>query len=196
MCVPWELNPQPFALLTQCSTTEPQEPHAHAHTHAQHDETPQHTRRWIHSLNKHRDETPKNTRKRIACDMSAVCQTQQLRTFLLNTKQKSHNLLPYSHLQWFKLEAACCAKGLSHWELTEQTNPQLQWIIAAISTAFCSRAWQLNDLSHSHFTQTHTHTLHYMHTSITLHTTKSNRDAIPYLLIKYPFPISSMTYAW
>ncbi len=25
MCVPWELNPQPFALLMQCSTTEPQE---------------------------------------------------------------------------------------------------------------------------------------------------------------------------
>ncbi len=25
MCVPWELNPQPLALLTQCSTTEPQE---------------------------------------------------------------------------------------------------------------------------------------------------------------------------
>ncbi len=24
MCVPWDLNPQPFALLTQCSTTEPQ----------------------------------------------------------------------------------------------------------------------------------------------------------------------------
>ncbi len=24
MCVPWELNPQPFTLLTQCSTTEPQ----------------------------------------------------------------------------------------------------------------------------------------------------------------------------
>ncbi len=24
-CVPWELNPRPFALLTQCSTTEPQE---------------------------------------------------------------------------------------------------------------------------------------------------------------------------
>ncbi len=24
-CVPWELNPQPFTLLTQCSTTEPQE---------------------------------------------------------------------------------------------------------------------------------------------------------------------------
>ncbi len=23
MCVPWELNPQPFAQLTQCSTTEP-----------------------------------------------------------------------------------------------------------------------------------------------------------------------------
>ncbi len=28
MCVPWESNPQPFALLTQCSTTEPQE-HSH-----------------------------------------------------------------------------------------------------------------------------------------------------------------------
>ncbi len=25
MCVPWELNPQPFALLMQCSTIEPQE---------------------------------------------------------------------------------------------------------------------------------------------------------------------------
>ncbi len=25
MCVLWELNPQPFALLTQCSTTEAQE---------------------------------------------------------------------------------------------------------------------------------------------------------------------------
>ncbi len=25
-CVPWESNPQPFALLMQCSTTEPQEP--------------------------------------------------------------------------------------------------------------------------------------------------------------------------
>ncbi len=25
MCVPWELNLQPFAVLTQCSTTEPQE---------------------------------------------------------------------------------------------------------------------------------------------------------------------------
>ncbi len=25
MCVPWELNPQPSALLMQCSTTEPQE---------------------------------------------------------------------------------------------------------------------------------------------------------------------------
>ncbi len=24
MCVPWELNPQPFVLLMQCSTTEPQ----------------------------------------------------------------------------------------------------------------------------------------------------------------------------
>ncbi len=25
MCVPWESNPQPFALLMQCSTAEPQE---------------------------------------------------------------------------------------------------------------------------------------------------------------------------
>ncbi len=25
MCVPWELNPRPFALLMQCSTTEQQE---------------------------------------------------------------------------------------------------------------------------------------------------------------------------
>ncbi len=25
MCIPWELNPQPFALLMQCSTIEPQE---------------------------------------------------------------------------------------------------------------------------------------------------------------------------
>ncbi len=25
VCVTWELNPQPFAPLTQCSTTEPQE---------------------------------------------------------------------------------------------------------------------------------------------------------------------------
>ncbi len=36
MCVPWELNPQPFALLTQCSTTEPQEHmyvYTHTHTH-------------------------------------------------------------------------------------------------------------------------------------------------------------------
>ncbi len=24
MCVPWEVNPQPFALLMQCFTTEPQ----------------------------------------------------------------------------------------------------------------------------------------------------------------------------
>ncbi len=31
MCVPWELNPWPFALLTQCSTTEPQE-HIIKHT--------------------------------------------------------------------------------------------------------------------------------------------------------------------
>ncbi len=30
MCVPWELNPQPFALLTQCSTTEP---HRNTHSH-------------------------------------------------------------------------------------------------------------------------------------------------------------------
>ncbi len=28
MCVPWESNPQPFALLMQCSTTEP-----HRNTH-------------------------------------------------------------------------------------------------------------------------------------------------------------------
>ncbi len=26
VCVLWELNPQPFALLTQCSTTEPRVP--------------------------------------------------------------------------------------------------------------------------------------------------------------------------
>ncbi len=26
MWVPWELNPQPFALLMHCSTTEPQKP--------------------------------------------------------------------------------------------------------------------------------------------------------------------------
>ncbi len=25
MCVPWKLNPQPFALLMQCSTTETQQ---------------------------------------------------------------------------------------------------------------------------------------------------------------------------
>ncbi len=30
MCVPWEWNPQPFALLTQCSNTET---HTHTHTH-------------------------------------------------------------------------------------------------------------------------------------------------------------------
>ncbi len=29
MCVTWEFNPQPFALLTQCSTTEPQEHFIH-----------------------------------------------------------------------------------------------------------------------------------------------------------------------
>ncbi len=29
VCVPWELNPQPFVLQMQCSTTEPQE---HYHT--------------------------------------------------------------------------------------------------------------------------------------------------------------------
>ncbi len=33
MCVPWESNPQPFALLTQCSTTEPQEHCASLCTH-------------------------------------------------------------------------------------------------------------------------------------------------------------------
>ncbi len=27
VCVSWELNPRPFALLMQCSTTEPQEQH-------------------------------------------------------------------------------------------------------------------------------------------------------------------------
>ncbi len=30
MCVPWELNPRPFALLTQCSTTEPHHSHGAA----------------------------------------------------------------------------------------------------------------------------------------------------------------------
>lgn len=47
-----------------------------SHTHAQHDETPKHTRRRMHSLNRHNnhEETPKYTRKRIACDMSAVRQ--------------------------------------------------------------------------------------------------------------------------
>ncbi len=29
MCASWESNPQPFALLTQCSTTEPQEHSTH-----------------------------------------------------------------------------------------------------------------------------------------------------------------------
>ncbi len=29
MCVPWELNPQPFTLIMQCSTTEPQEQCSH-----------------------------------------------------------------------------------------------------------------------------------------------------------------------
>ncbi len=33
MCVPWESNPQPFALLTQCSTTEPHR-NTHTRTHA------------------------------------------------------------------------------------------------------------------------------------------------------------------
>ncbi len=32
VCVPWESNPQPFALLTQCSTTEPQE-HIYIYLH-------------------------------------------------------------------------------------------------------------------------------------------------------------------
>ncbi len=32
MYVPWELNPQPFALLMQCSTTEPQK---HSNYHIQ-----------------------------------------------------------------------------------------------------------------------------------------------------------------
>ncbi len=30
ICVPWESNPQPFALLTQCSTTEP---HRNSHVY-------------------------------------------------------------------------------------------------------------------------------------------------------------------
>ncbi len=34
VCVPWELNPRLFALLTQCSTTEPQEHFYHIHTYA------------------------------------------------------------------------------------------------------------------------------------------------------------------
>ncbi len=33
MCVPWELNPQPFALLTQCSTTEPVYIYIYIYTH-------------------------------------------------------------------------------------------------------------------------------------------------------------------
>ncbi len=45
MCVPWELNPQPFVLLTQCSTTEPQEHMHHMHistspTHSMLPDTP------------------------------------------------------------------------------------------------------------------------------------------------------------
>ncbi len=36
MCVPWELNPQPFALLTQCSTTEPQEQEYKSHDFHKH----------------------------------------------------------------------------------------------------------------------------------------------------------------
>ncbi len=40
MCVPWELNPQPFALLTQCSTTEPQE-HNHSYLMMLVENTPQ-----------------------------------------------------------------------------------------------------------------------------------------------------------
>ncbi len=33
MCVPWELNPWPFALLTQCSTAEPQEQEQYVPSH-------------------------------------------------------------------------------------------------------------------------------------------------------------------
>ncbi len=33
MCVPWELNPQPFALLMQCFTTEPQEYYMYEYMH-------------------------------------------------------------------------------------------------------------------------------------------------------------------
>ncbi len=35
VCGPWELNPQPFALLTQCSTTEPQEHWHHSCEYSQ-----------------------------------------------------------------------------------------------------------------------------------------------------------------
>ncbi len=46
MCVPWELNPQPFVLLTQCSTTEPKatEPHTLSCTTETHKRTHTHTR--------------------------------------------------------------------------------------------------------------------------------------------------------
>ncbi len=40
MCVPWELNPQPFVLLTQCSTTEPQEHIIKVKTHPALPKTP------------------------------------------------------------------------------------------------------------------------------------------------------------
>ncbi len=49
MCVPWELNPQPFALLTQCSTTEPQE----------HDVQAKHFFYWEYMLTKYPSYDPK-----------------------------------------------------------------------------------------------------------------------------------------
>lgn len=87
-----------------------------SHTHAQHDETPKHTRKRIHSLNRHKnhDETPKHTRKRTAFDMSAVRQSTAMNDFSVE-----HNLLPYTPIHTLTLEPACCFKGHSHWEPTE-----------------------------------------------------------------------------
>ncbi len=44
-CVPWESNPQPFALLTQCSTTEPQE---HWRLHHNQNKREIIINKWIH----------------------------------------------------------------------------------------------------------------------------------------------------
>ncbi len=46
MCVPWESNPQPFALLTQCSTTEP-----HRNTGTQELITAFSCSEWVHGQN-------------------------------------------------------------------------------------------------------------------------------------------------